>query len=163
MSTAPDPFAAANTARHSAGTAPDTGPTPVVEDRTGGEQPSLGELVAEVSRDLSTLVRQEAELAKAEMKQSAQRAGKGAGMLGGAGVAGHFVLLFLSIALWWGLGTVMGWGWSAVVVAVVWAVVAAVLAVMGRKELRAVEGMPQTTDSVKKIPHALQGHEEKNV
>lgn len=163
MSTAPDPFAAANTARHSAGTAPDTGASPVVGEPAGGEQPSLGELVAEVSRDLSTLVRQEVELAKAEAKQSAQRAGKGAGMLGGAGVAGHFVLLFLSVALWWGLGAAIGRGWSALVVAVIWAVVAAVLAAMGRKELRAVEGMPQTTDSIKKIPHALQGHEEKNV
>ncbi|MFC8922483.1 phage holin family protein [Cellulosimicrobium sp. NPDC057127] len=162
MSTAPDPFAAANTARPGAGTTPDAGATAAGGDRAGGEQPSLGELVSEVSRDLSTLVRQEVELAKAEAKQSAQRAGKGAGMFGGAGIAGHFVLLFLSIALWWGLGTAMGWGWSAVVVAVVWAVVAAVLALLGRKEMRAVEGMPRTTDSVKKIPHALQGHEEKN-
>jgi hypothetical protein len=125
-------------------------------------QRSVGELVGEVSRDLSTLVRQEIELAKAEAKQSAQRAGKGAGLFGGAGVAGHMVLLFLSLALWWALGTVMGLGWSGLVVAAVWAVIAAVLAMRGKKELQAVEGMPQTTDSVKKIPDALRGHEERN-
>ena len=66
---------------------------------------------------MSTLMRQEVELAKAELKQTASRAGKGSGMLAGAGVAGHFVLLFLSLALWWGLGTLMGLGWSGVVVA----------------------------------------------
>lgn len=163
MSTAPDPFAAANTSPHGTGATPDPNAAPVGGNQPSGEQQSLGELVSEVSRDLSTLMRQEVELAKAEAKQSAQRAGKGAGMFGGAGIAGHFVLLFLSIALWWGLGELMGRGWSALVVAVLWAVVAAVLAMLGRKEMRAVEGMPQTTDSVKKIPHALQGHEEKNV
>ncbi|TWD48666.1 putative superfamily III holin-X, partial [Arthrobacter sp. AG367] len=65
---------------------------------------SLGELLGDVTRDLSTLMRQEVELAKAELKQSTSRAGKGAGMLAGAGVGGHFVLLFLSLALMWALG-----------------------------------------------------------
>ena len=123
---------------------------------------SVGELLGEVTRDLSTLMRQEIALAKAEVGESAKRAGKGAGLLAGAGVAGHMVLLFLSVALWWALGSVMGRGWSAVVVAVVWAVVAAVLAARGRAQLREVEGVPETADSVRKIPHALQGHEEKN-
>lgn len=128
----------------------------------GAQDSSVGELLGEVTRDLSTLMRQEIALAKAEVSESAKRAGKGAGMLAGAGVAGHMVLLFLSIALWWALGSAIGRGWSAVVVAVVWAVVAAVLAVRGRTQLREVEGLPETADSVRKIPHALQGHEEKN-
>lgn len=121
---------------------------------------SVGQLVAEVSRDLSTLIRQEMELAKAEVAQSARRAGKGAGLFGGAGVAGHMVLVFLSLALWWALGTLVGGGWSALMVAAVWAVIAAVLAARGRAELRAIEGLQRTTDSVKKIPDALRGHEE---
>ncbi|WP_435737632.1 phage holin family protein [Cellulosimicrobium sp. PMB13] len=171
MSSAPDPFAAANTSRHAATTGPDlgtggpglgAGAVPGTEPLRTPEQQSVGELVAEVSRDLSTLMRQEVELAKAEAKQSAQRAGKGAGMLAGAGVAGHMILLFLSIALWWALGAVMGRGWSALVVAVLWAVVAAILAAMGRKELKTVEGMPETADTIKKIPNAVRGHEEKN-
>jgi hypothetical protein len=123
---------------------------------------SLGELFAEVSRDLSTLVRQEIELAKAETTASARRAGKGAGMLGGAGYAGHLTILFLSIALWWGLGALVNRGWSAVIVAVIWGIVAAVLASRGRKELKQTPGLEETTDSLKKIPNALQGHEEKN-
>jgi len=130
---------------------------------TPNETPrSLGELVGEISNDLSTLMRQELELAKAEAKQSATRAGKGAGMFGGAGVAGHFVLLFLSIALWWGLGMAIGHAWSALIVAVIWGIIAAVLAVMGRKEFAAMRGLDRTAETVKKIPNAVKGHEEMN-
>ena len=122
---------------------------------------SLGDLVAEVSKDFSTLMRQEVELAKAEATQSAKRAGKGAGMYGGAGVAGHFVLLFLSIALWWGLGDLIdSLGWSAVIVAVIWGVVAAVLYFMGKKEFDRVQGMPRTVDTLKQIPDTLKRNEE---
>jgi hypothetical protein len=119
------------------------------------ETSSLGDLLGEVTRDMSTLMRQEVELAKVELKQSATRAGKGTGMLAGAGIAGHFVLLFLSLALWWALGTLMGLGWSGVVVAVIWAIVAAVLATMGRKELNAINGMPQTAETLQEIPPTL--------
>ncbi|QCB98795.1 phage holin family protein [Arthrobacter sp. PAMC25564] len=116
---------------------------------------SLGELLGDVTRDMSTLMRQEVELAKVELKQSATRAGKGSGMLAGAGVAGHFVFLFLSLALWWALGYVMGLGWSGVIVAVLWGIAAAVLASMGRKELNAIKGMPQTAETLQEIPPTL--------
>ncbi|MET4134950.1 phage holin family protein [Pseudarthrobacter sp. PvP090] len=119
------------------------------------ETSSLGDLLGEVTRDMSTLMRQEVELAKVELKQSATRAGKGAGMLAGAGVAGHFVLLFLSLALWWALGNVLGLGWSGVVVAIIWGIVAAILAAKGRKELNAIKGMPQTGETLQEIPPTL--------
>ncbi|MDR7081796.1 hypothetical protein J2X01_001077 [Arthrobacter ginsengisoli] len=119
------------------------------------ETSSLGDLLAEVTRDMSTLMRQEVELAKVELKQSATRAGKGSGMLAGASVAGHFVLLFLSLGLWWALGYVMGLGWSAVVIAVIWGIVAAILATLGRKELNAIKGMPQTAQTLQEIPPTL--------
>ena len=76
----------------------------------GGSLSSVGELLGEISGDISTLMRQEVELAKSEIRQSAQRAGKGTGLLAGAAVGGHMVLLFLSIALWWGLGNAIGRG-----------------------------------------------------
>ena len=120
---------------------------------------SLGDLISEVTTDLSTLMRQELELAKAELQQTASRAGKGAGMLGGAAVAGYFVLLFVSVALWWAIGAATGLGRSAVIVAVIWGVIGAVLAAMGRKSLRSVRGLPKTADTVKKIPDALKGNE----
>jgi len=121
---------------------------------------SLGELLGEVSKDLSTLMRQEVELAKAEVQQSATRAGKGVGMFGGAAVAGHMVLLFLSIALWWALGVGIGLGWSALIVAVLWAIIAGVLASLGRKEIQSIRGVPRTADSLKRIPDALKGNED---
>ncbi|TDC50026.1 phage holin family protein [Jiangella ureilytica] len=120
---------------------------------------SLGDLLGEVSRDLSTLVRQEVELAKAELQQSAGRAGRGAGMYGGAGLAAWLTLLFLSIALWWAIADATGHGWSALIVAALWAVVAAVLAARGRSEMRRVRGTPRTTETVKEIPDALKPQE----
>ena len=130
--------------------------------RVDEERPSLGALLGDVSKDLSELVRQEIALAKAEATQSATRVGKGAGLLGGAGVAGHFVLLSLSIALWWGIGNSTGRGWSALILAGIWAVIAALLAVVGRTQIKSARGLDRTTDSVKKIPSALKGHEEEN-
>jgi hypothetical protein len=138
---------------------------PPAQERTtepehGGSLSSVGQLLGEISGDLSTLMRQEVELAKSEIRQSATKAGKGSGMLAGAAVGGHMVLLFLSIALWWGLGNTIGRGWSALVVAVLWAIIAAILAAMGKSQLKAVQGLPKTTDTAKKIPDALKGNED---
>src|SRR5690606_6722923 len=100
-------------------------------------------------------------LAKAEATEQAKHAGKGAGMLGGAAYAGGLVIFFLSYALAWALGYLFdNVAWGAVVVAVIWAIVAAVLYSMGRKALKQVEPMPETVDSVKHIPEALSTNEE---
>jgi Putative Actinobacterial Holin-X, holin superfamily III len=122
-------------------------------------RPSVGELFSEVAEDLSTLMHQEVELAKAELRQSATRAGKGAGLLAGAGFGGYMVLLFASIAVWWGIGDAIGHGWSALIVAAIWLIVAAVLGALGRREISAVPGVPQTAQTVKKIPDAVRGNE----
>jgi hypothetical protein len=136
---------------------------------------SVGQLLGEVSKDLSTLMRQELELAKAELraeadkasgevKAQASKAGKGAGMLGGAGVAGLMLAVFLSCALWWGLENVMDAGLAALIVAVLWGIVAAVLYSRGRKELKKVDfsGLKrinpkpeQTVDTLQQVPSAL--------
>ncbi|PRY68035.1 putative superfamily III holin-X [Glaciihabitans tibetensis] len=121
---------------------------------------SLGDLLGEVTRDISTLMRQEVELAKAELKESAAKAGKGAGLVGGAAYAGMMAVLFLSIALWWGLGHLIDNGWSAVIVAAIWAIIGLILYRSGRKSLKTVEGAPQTVDSLKKIPETLRKNEE---
>ncbi|MBI4900244.1 MAG: phage holin family protein [Actinobacteria bacterium] len=109
-----------------------------------GTDRSIGEVMGDVTRDLSTLMRQEVALAKAEAKESMTLAGKGAGLLAGAAVAGMLVLDFVSVAVWWGLGNAIGRGWSALVVALIWAVVAFVLVVLGRRELARMRGLPQT-------------------
>lgn len=126
------------------------------------EKRSLGELLGDVTRNFSTLMRQEVDLAKAEAKQASVKAGKGIGLLAGAGVAGLLLLIFISIAAWWGLGDHLNRAWAGVIVAVVWAVVALALALAGKKELTKIKGLPQTADSVGKIPNALKGNEENN-
>ena len=130
------------------------------ESSVDSSRASVGELLAEVGSDLSTLMRQEVELAKAEIRQSATRAGKGAGMFAGAGVAAHMVLIFVSVALWWGIGNSTGRGWSALIVAGIWLVILSVLAITGRSELKSISGLSRTTDTVKKIPDAVKGNEE---
>jgi hypothetical protein len=125
------------------------------------ESPSIGQLFGEISKDLSTLMRQEVALAKAEVAQSAKQASKGAGMFAGAGYAGHLTVLFLSLALWAALSYWFdNFAWAALVVAILWGIIAAVLALRGKKEMKEVQGMPRTADTVKKIPDALHGNEE---
>lgn len=132
---------------------------PYVPDPDGKTE-SLGQLLGEVSKDISTLFRQEVELAKAELSDSAKKAGKGAGMFGGAGVAGFLALMFLSIALWWGLGYLMGNVWSALIVAVIWGIVAAILAMRGKKEVEEIQGAPKTAETLKKVPEAFKTSED---
>jgi hypothetical protein len=119
---------------------------------------SVGELVGNVTKDLSTLMRQELALAQAEVKVEVSKAGKAAGALGAAGFAGYMAVLFLSICLWWALGHLIGNGWSALVVAVLWGIVAAVLYASGRKKLQQVNPTPErTVDTLKNVPDALKG------
>ena len=130
---------------------------PVDEPDHGGSLSSVGELLGEISGDISTLMRQEVELAKTELRQSASNASKAGGMLGGAAVAAHMVLSFMSVALWWALGASIGRGWAALVVALIWALIGAVLAAVGRTQLKAVAGMPKTAETAKRIPDAFKG------
>ncbi|MGK5558511.1 phage holin family protein [Actinomadura kijaniata] len=109
------------------------------------EEPSLGQLLGAVTADLQKLFRQEIELAKVEMRTEAVKTGKAAGMLGGAGFAASMVLLFGSLAVVYGLANVMDTGWAALLVTVVWAVVAAVLYVLGRSRMREVSPKPEQT------------------
>lgn len=121
---------------------------------------SVGELLGDVTSDLSTLLRQEVDLAKAELRESTVHAKAAGGMLAGAWVSANLALTFLSLAAWWGLGDLLdSLGWSALIVGLVWATVAAVLASRGRSRLRrATPAVPQTLDTAKDIPDALKGH-----
>jgi len=126
------------------------GSTPLDGSHPASTDDSLGELVSHLTNDLGTLTRQELALAKAELQAEAKKAGKGAGLLGGAAFAGWMVALFLSLTAMWALDEAMDLIWSALIVAAVWAIAAAVLAMRGRKELRDVSPKPeQTVESLK--------------
>ncbi|MEU5563828.1 phage holin family protein [Micromonospora musae] len=119
---------------------------------------SVGDLLGDVTRDMSTLFRQEVDLAKAELREEAVQAGKAGGMFGGAALAGFLTVLFLSYAAWWGLSNVMDQGWAALIVAAFWAVVTAITAVVGRSKLRQVGALlPRTQQTARQVPDALRG------
>jgi hypothetical protein len=130
---------------------------PMTDDgRPAVENASVGQLIGEVTKDLSTLMRQELELAKVELKVEAKKAGQGAGLYGAAGVAGYMTLLFLSIALWWALAHLVGHSWSALIVAVIWGIVGAVAYVIGRNKFREVNPKPErTVETLSQVPSAL--------
>jgi len=140
--------------------------TESISDKLGGpatadghpdvEGTSVGQLIGEVTKDLSTLMRQELELAKVEVKAEAKKAGQGAGMFGAAGFAGYMVLMFLSFALWWALENVMDAGLAALIVAVLWGVIGAVAYSMGRKKFQQVNPKPErTVETLQQVPGAL--------
>ena len=129
-----------------------TGSAPL-EDRAPGQPAdsrSLGEIFSDVTNDLTTLIKQEMDLAKVEMKEEFAKAGKGAGLLGGAGLAGYLVLLFLSVTLMFLLDNWMPIEVAALIVTAVWAVIAGVLALNGRKALKESNPqLPQTQQTLK--------------
>jgi hypothetical protein len=106
---------------------------------------SVGELLSTVTSDVQQLFRQEVELAKAEVQQEAVKAGKAAGMYGGAGFAGYMVAVLLTLAAMFGLANVMDLAWAALIVTALWAVIGAVLYRKGRDRMRTVSPKPEQT------------------
>jgi hypothetical protein len=110
----------------------------------------IGDLVKDLSAQTSTLVRKEIELARAELQAKGKIAGKGAGMLAGAAVAGLLALGALTAALIALLDKAMATWVAALIVMALWAIVALVLAKTGQKALqRATPPAPQTVETVK--------------
>jgi uncharacterized membrane protein YqjE len=96
----------------------------------------VGELLKELSTQTTTLVRQELELAKAEMAEKGKQAGLGAGMFGGAGLFALLALAALTTCVIAALATGMDVWLAALIVAVVYAAVAGVLALLGKQKTR---------------------------
>src|SRR4051794_386787 len=128
------------------GTANPRGATAPAAD--GSAEPSLGELVSRLTSDFGDLVSTQVELAKVEIKEEVTRAGKGAGLLTGAALAGYLAVALLSWAAAWGLAEAIPTGWAFCIVGLVWAAAAAALAINGRNRLQSVQPLPQTTRSL---------------
>jgi uncharacterized membrane protein YqjE len=112
---------------------------------------STGELLRRLSEETTTLVKQELELAKAELQQKGKQAGVGAGMFGGAGLFGVGAFAALTACLVAALDLAMPLWLAALIVAVVYAAVAGVLALRGRQKVKqAAPPVPeQARESVK--------------
>jgi uncharacterized membrane protein YqjE len=129
-----------------------SGQPPGADLRTQPKQAdrSLGELIAEMTGEVSELMRKEVQLAKVELKEEVGRAGKAGGMLGAGAVAGYFTLLFASLALAWLLDEVMHTALAFFLVAVLYGIAAAVLITRGREQIKQVDPVPrQTVETLK--------------
>jgi len=112
------------------------------------------DVVTGVGRDIGGLVRREFETARAELLGSAKRAGRGAGLLGGAAVAGELSLLFVSLAVWEGLGKRMGPGRAALLLGTLAGGAGLALASRGADELQRIKGAPRTVQSLRDLGSA---------
>jgi Putative Actinobacterial Holin-X, holin superfamily III len=122
------------------------------------EKQSLGAMVSGVTEDLSTLLRGEIELAKTELRDSAQTAARGGGMLAAAGVVAFLTVVFLLVTIAYvlvqlGLPVWAGFG----IVTLALAIVATVLGLLGRKQLEQVKGLERTPASIEKTKAMLTG------
>ncbi|MEI2642755.1 MAG: phage holin family protein [Candidatus Nanopelagicales bacterium] len=130
-----------------------------VRETPSAELP-LSQLISNLTEDTSTLFRQEVALARAEIKQEATTAGKGVGMMAGAGAFAAVAMILISFAVAEGL---QRWldidlAWCYFIVAVVWLIVAGVLFSMGRKKLSEVNPKPErTVDSLRDVADTLKG------
>jgi uncharacterized membrane protein YqjE len=111
---------------------------------------SVGEILSEVVSDVTRLFRQEVELAKAELRQEATKAGRAGGMLAAAAIAALLTTVMVSLALAALLADVMHPAAAALIVGLLWAIAGAVLYRTGRERLRTVSPIPrQTVETVK--------------
>ena len=120
--------------------------------------PTLGKLVADASRDISTLVSKEIQLAKSELKVSVKAGGTGIGLFAGAGFLLVLAIIMLSVSIayfihWAGLGL----HWAFLIVFVVYALVAALLALVGVKKVKQVKAPERALAQAQEIPRNLKG------
>lgn len=121
------------------------------DSKPAGADESFGQLLKELAEDTSTLVKQEIMLAKVELTETAKIAGKGAGMLAGAAVFALATLGALTAFLIIVLDIVMDLWVAALIVTILWAIVALVLAQAGRSQLKKATPLipEQTVETVK--------------
>lgn len=119
---------------------------------------SLADILGSLGEDTTRLLRQEVALAKAEVRQQVAVAGRGAAQLAVAGIAALLALILLSFAAARGLSEWMDIGWAYTLIGVLWAVVAAVLAVSGRSTLAQVSPVPErTAETIRETPQVVRG------
>jgi Putative Actinobacterial Holin-X, holin superfamily III len=134
-------------------------PTGISDDGIPREdEPTLGRLVADASRDISTLIQSEIALAKSELKVSAKAGGAGAAFLALAAFIGLIVIILASITIaqfiiWAGLKP---W-WSYLIVTGFYILLAALLVLIGIRKLKRVKAPEKTIATAKEIPQALKG------
>lgn len=129
-----------------------------MSERPSHDDPTIGKLVADASRDISTLLSKEIELAKSELKVSVQAGGTGIALFAAAGFLVLLGVIFLSIALayfihWIGAGL----GLSFLLVFVIYLLLAGLLGFIGYRKVKQVRAPEKAIEQGQKIPRALKG------
>jgi hypothetical protein len=120
------------------------------------DEPTVGQLVANASRDLSSLIRSELELAKTELKKTAVAAGTGAGMFGVAGFLALLAIILLSIAAAYGVSALgLHPALSFLIVAVVYLLIGAGLVFVGLRLIKKAKGPERAIETSKESVEAL--------
>ena len=122
--------------------------------------PTLGKLVMDAQRDISTLISKEIELAKSELKVSVRHGGLGLGLFGAAAFLGLLAIIMLSVALayfihWNGSG--LDLHWAFLIVFALYLLIAGLLAFIGLKQVKKVKAPEKAIRQGKQIPQALKG------
>ena len=122
------------------------------------EDPTIGRLVADASRDISALVQSEIKLAKTELKVSATAGGIGAALILVAGFFGLLIIILLSIAVAYFITmTGLDPAWAFLIVAGAYLLLAALLIFIGIRKLKKIRAPERTIATAKEIPAALKG------
>ena len=130
------------------------------EARYAGEEPTIGRLVADASRDISTLISKEIELAKSELKVSVQAGGIGIGLFAGAAFIAVLAIIMFSFALvylihWNGSG--LDLQWCYLIVFAFYLLVAALMVFIGVRKVKQVKAPERAITQGREIPNALKG------
>jgi membrane protein implicated in regulation of membrane protease activity len=130
--------------------------TPRALERSAADEPTIGTLVQSAMADVSTLMRAEIELAKAEIGKSAKKAGIGAGAFGAAGVVLAFSGFFFGIALaefltWLGLDRWI----SYLIVWFLLVLLAGLAALVGRRYIKKIEKPERTLETIRDLPEVI--------
>ena len=122
--------------------------------------PTIGKLVMDAQRDISTLISKEIELAKSEIKVSVKHGGLGIGLFAGAAFLGLLAVIMLSVSIayfinWNGDGLALHWAF--LIVFALYVAIAGVLALIGLKQVKQVKAPEKAIKQGKQIPSALKG------
>lgn len=122
--------------------------------------PTLGKLVMDAQRDISSLVSKEIQLAKSELKVSVRHGGVGIGLFAGAAFLGLLAIIMLSVAIayfihWNGSG--LDLHWAFLIVFALYLLIAGLLAFIGLKQVKQVKAPERAIEQGKQIPKALKG------
>ena len=122
------------------------------------EEPTIGRLVADASRDISSLIQNEIALAKSELKVSVKAGGTGAGLFAGAAFVGVLAIIMLSVAIAYFINmTGLDLAWCFLIVFGFYVLLAALLAYIGIRQVKQVKAPERAINQGKEIPSALKG------